>query len=67
MTTTRKARTQPEQRLTIIHRLDEIPTFNTEQEEREFWDTHTFSRELMTQATWDPDDPAAPSQARRRG
>ena len=30
----------------IIHSLDEIPTFVSEREEAEYWDTHEFSDEL---------------------
>jgi hypothetical protein len=33
-------------RMTIIHSLNEIPDFATEDEEREWWATHDLSPEL---------------------
>lgn len=56
MTTRERAR----ERFTTIHSIDEIPDFASEQEDHEFWSTHDLSAELLAQATWDPDDPAAP-------
>lgn len=32
--------------LTTVHKLEEIPDFGSEQQEAEFWDTHTMSDEL---------------------
>ncbi len=49
-----------QRRMTIIHSLDEIPRFTTEEEEHIFWSTHSFSAKLLSDATWAPDDPLAP-------
>lgn len=35
--------------LTVINHLSEIPEFKTEQDEAEFWDTHTLADHLYTQ------------------
>ena len=35
---------------TIIYDLGEIPEFKSEAEEQAFWETHTFSDELMDDA-----------------
>lgn len=32
-----------------IQRLEDVPEFESEAEEREFWDTHSFSEELLEQ------------------
>jgi hypothetical protein len=32
-----------------IHRLEDVPEFASEADEREFWDTHSFSEELLEQ------------------
>jgi len=34
-------------KLIVINSLDEVPDFATEDEEREFWWTHTLSPKLM--------------------
>lgn len=33
----------------VIHSIDQIPTFATEEEEDRFWSTHRFSKELLRQ------------------
>jgi predicted DNA binding CopG/RHH family protein len=33
-----------------VHRLSDIPAFESEQEEHEFWATHEFGEELLTAA-----------------
>jgi hypothetical protein len=33
-------------KMTIVHNLDEIPSFASEDEEREWWDTHELSDQL---------------------
>lgn len=33
----------------VIHNIDEIPTFATEEEEDRFWSTHRYSKELLRQ------------------
>jgi hypothetical protein len=64
-----------QQRLTIIHSLDEIPTFGNEDEEREWWATHDLSRELYSELEREPSPPGTvvfrlekkePTKARRR-
>jgi hypothetical protein len=44
-----------EREMTIIHRMEEIPHFQTEEEEHEFWATHGFSQELLARAEPIPD------------
>jgi hypothetical protein len=44
----------PESGLFIIEREEDIPAFASEDEEREFWDTHTFSDGLLE--TFGPPD-----------
>lgn len=34
--------------MTVIHDLNDIPTFETEAEEAEFWDTHELATGMMT-------------------
>jgi len=63
MTPPARARTR---RYRIIHSVDEIPKFATEQEEREFWETHDFSADLLTAQPVDPDDPLPPPSNRRQ-
>ena len=50
---------RPEQSLTVIHSLAEIPQFSTEDEERAFWETHEVSDELAAQAEPLPEDVVA--------
>jgi hypothetical protein len=52
-------KTKPERRTTVIHSLDEIPTFATEKEERVFWETHEVSDDLAAQAEPLPEDVVA--------
>lgn len=54
-------------RFITVRSVDEIPRFRTEQEEREFWDTHDFSEDLLDQTQPDPDDPRPPSAQRPTG
>lgn len=35
-------------KMTVIHDLNDIPTFKTEAEEAEFWDTHELASGMMT-------------------
>jgi hypothetical protein len=49
--------------LEMVESWDDVPTFETEQEEAEFWDTHTLS-----DAMWDAEDcPALPPLDERYG
>jgi len=36
-------------KVSVIHSLDEIPEFSTEDEEREWWATHDLSEQLYDQ------------------
>lgn len=40
---------------TIIYRHDQLPEFGSEAEEREFWETHTWSEEMMDVAAREAD------------
>lgn len=40
--------------LTVVQSIEEIPSFNSEEEEHTYWETHEFSGEL-----WDQADPSA--------
>jgi hypothetical protein len=51
---------------TVIHSLDEIPTFADEDEERAFWATHEVSGELANAAEPIPDDELPPVRPRSR-
>lgn len=42
----------PRRRMTVIHKLDEIPAFANEDEEHEFWSTHSLGDEI-----WDAAEP----------
>lgn len=37
-----------DQEFTVINDLSQIPDFNSEKEEAEFWDTHTLAAGMMT-------------------
>lgn len=55
--------------LTIIYDSASIPGFGSEAEEAEFWDTHTYSEELLEQAQRVPlegDDVFPPARNRSR-
>ena len=45
--------------MTVIHSVDQIPPFETEEEERTFWETHEVSDELAAQAEPLPEDVVA--------
>lgn len=52
---------------TIIYDLDSIPTFDDEGDEAAFWNTHTYSEELLDKAVRPPiegDDVFPPARAR---
>ena len=42
--------TRPKKRLTVVHRLEDIPAFATEAEEHAFWASHELSEALWEQA-----------------
>ena len=53
--------------LTIIYDPNSIPVFEDEGEEATFWDTHTYSEELLNRAQRPPlagDDATPPARAR---
>jgi hypothetical protein len=50
---------KPEHGRTLIHRIDEIPSFTSEEEERAFWETHEVSDELAARAEPLPEDVVA--------
>lgn len=39
--------TKTEDGFTIIYNIDDVPIFNDEAEEAHFWETHTWSEELL--------------------
>lgn len=45
---------------TIVYDPVDIPDFGSEQEEARFWDTHTWSGELLDEAAKAPRDPDLP-------
>ncbi|MGH2585507.1 MAG: hypothetical protein ACRDJE_11390 [Dehalococcoidia bacterium] len=51
--------TRAPRRLIVIHSLDEIPPDMTEEEEHQFWSTHTPSEALVAQAEPLPADVVA--------
>lgn len=59
-------RTRTRRRYRIIHKIEEIPTFTSEQEERAFWETHDLSPDLLTPEPADPNDPLPPPTARHK-
>ena len=48
-----------------VDRLDEIPEFQTEAEEAEFWSTHRFSDRMLEQMQPLPADLLPPPRPRR--
>lgn len=46
--------------MTEIQCLTEIPVFQTEDEERAYWDTHSFCQELLDAFADGPGDPRLP-------
>ncbi|MGD9893683.1 MAG: CopG family antitoxin [Dehalococcoidia bacterium] len=54
----------PNQRKTVVHSLDAIPTFRDECEEVEFWDTHELSDELWESLPSVPEGELPPVRAR---
>lgn len=49
-------RQRPARRFKLIHSLDEIPEFASEDEEHRFWSTHELADELWDQAEPLPED-----------
>lgn len=56
--------TQTEDGFTIVYSAEELPNFQSEAEEHEFWKTHTWSEEMMDRAEPDPDLPYLRTKAR---
>lgn len=50
--------------LTPVESLDDVPSFANEDEEHEFWSTHSFGERLLDQFGT-LDDPALPKPRRR--
>jgi hypothetical protein len=42
-------------RTDVIHSLDQIPLFESEDDEDRFWSTHRFSRELLERGSAPPE------------
>jgi hypothetical protein len=59
-----KSRARPS--LTEIDRIDEIPTFASEEEEARFWSTHSLGQELLDAAEPPPPDEMPPTRGRSR-
>jgi uncharacterized protein (DUF4415 family) len=45
----------------IVYSKDDVPEFENEAEEAAFWDTHTWSEEIMREAAKEPRDPDLPA------
>lgn len=58
--------TRAEDAMIEIHRLEDVPEFASEAEEREFWDTHSFSEELLEQLREPEPDWMPPVQPRTK-
>ena len=58
--TAKPTRNVTEDGFTILYSPDDIPQGMTEAEEAVFWDTHTWSEELMDAAAKQPRDPHLP-------
>jgi len=46
----------------VVERIEDIPQFESEAEEHQFWSTRTFSQELMDKAAPLPDDLPLPTR-----
>jgi len=57
-------RTRAGRRYRIIHKVEDIPAFTNEQEERAFWETHDLSPDLLASEPADPNDPLPPPTTR---
>ncbi len=53
-------------KLVEINSLDEIPQFGSEEEEADFWDTHSFSEELLNSLPPVPDEELPPVRDRTK-
>jgi predicted HicB family RNase H-like nuclease len=42
-------------KMTILHSLDHIPQFDSDAEASKYWDTHTYSSELLATSVRGPD------------
>ena len=60
MTNSKNRPTESEDGFTIIYDPDDVPAFASERDEVDFWDTHTWSDELMDEAAKLPHDPDLP-------
>ncbi|MGH2586456.1 MAG: hypothetical protein ACRDJE_16195 [Dehalococcoidia bacterium] len=50
----------------VVHSWDEVPEFQNECEEQEYWSTHEMGDEFFDGATPDPDELAIIERARQR-
>jgi uncharacterized membrane-anchored protein len=66
MTVTKKRPERTEDGFVIVHSEDELPQFESEAEEAAFWDTHTWSEEMMDRAARKPRDPSLPRPRTRQ-
>lgn len=53
-------------RLIKIHSVSDIPDFETEEEEAQFWSTHSLSREMIEAAEPPPPEEMPPVRGRTR-
>lgn len=51
---------------TIVHRWEDVPTFQNECEEQEYWYTHELAADLFERRPPDPEEAAILERARRR-
>lgn len=51
---------------TIVRGTDEVPTFATEREERDYWATHELAASLFERCPPDPEEAELLERARRR-
>ncbi len=49
--------TKTEDGFTIIYNIDDVPIFNDETEEAHFWETHTWSEELLNSTIQENHEP----------
>ena len=64
---TEKRAVKDEEGLILVYNEDDVPKFESEREEHEFWNTHVFSEEFIDRAVArGVDIPAPPTRERKR-
>jgi hypothetical protein len=66
MTHRRKHETSTPGERIIVHNMDDVPTFASECEEVEYWDTHELAADVFQRGPLDPDEEAALARIRER-